>query len=1020
MDFHILGALEVTRDGRPVALGGGRQRALLALLLIERNSPVDGDRIVEALWNGGAPATAAKIVQNLVSQLRRGGADGILRTRGHGYELTVPDGRLDAARFERALESGRAALARGDPEAGSAQLGEALAIWRGPALAEFAGEPWARTEAARLEERRLVALEHRIDADLQLGRHADLVGELESAVAREPLREGLRSRLMLALYRSGRQAEALAAFQSARRTLVEELGIEPGPALTRLHDAILAHDPALDPPDPPDPPTPTGPRRPPAPARRRAGALLAAGGVALLAAAVAAVALVGGKTEGAASTAGGGALVALDARTGKVVRQIPAGRTPAAIAAGAGRVWIVDGEARTVLRTDRASGDVETLATGGTPTDVAVTAGAVWVADGTPREGAVAVGPTPDAIVRIDPATHLERSVPLPRTSQTTDTTSEARVAAAGGAVWALTADASVMRIDPATVAVTQPARDVRARAIAAAGAGLWAIGLDGKLLQLDEHSGAVRRRIRLPSPQGGTLAVGDDAAWVAGFDDGRLYRIGRSGGVGSVAVGDGVTDVAVDGHFVWTVSPITGTVTTVDATSMRVVRTLQLAGEPRSLAVDGGTIWVGVTRPASPLSTQVAGVRPLPASRCEPVLAGNGGRADALVVSDLPLQGDTRLSSIQMAQAITFVLREHGFRAGRFRIAYQSCDDALASTGLYDPSRCAANGRAYAGDADVIGVIGTFNSGCAEMMLPELNRAAGAPVPMVSPLNSYVGLTRSADVPGLLTRLYPTGRRNFVRVYPTDDMQSGALARLAHDRGDARVFVLDDGYAGYSELLARAFTRASRRLGLTVAGHARWDPATRSFGRLVDRVAAVHPDAVFVAGVNQDSNGQLIRAVRRRLGRATDIMGGDSLAPAPLLEKVAGPAARGVFVGATGVTPSQLPPAGARFAARFARTQPGAEVESVAVYAAQATEVMLDAIARSDGTRASLLGQVFRTRLRGSLIGDVAFDSRGDALTPRVTVLRVVGGGSVSGSFATEQGATVERVDTVRPGLIR
>jgi ABC-type branched-subunit amino acid transport system substrate-binding protein len=148
--------------------------------------------------------------------------------------------------------------------------------------------------------------------------------------------------------------------------------------------------------------------------------------------------------------------------------------------------------------------------------------------------------------------------------------------------------------------------------------------------------------------------------------------------------------------------------------------------------------------------------------------------------------------------------------------------------------------------------------------------------------------------------------------------------------------------------------------------------------------------------------------------------MGGDSLAPAPLLEKVAGPAARGVFVGATGVTPSQLPPAGARFAARFARTQPGAEVESVAVYAAQATEVMLDAIARSDGTRASLLGQVFRTRLRGSLIGDVAFDSRGDALTPRVTVLRVVGGGSVSGSFATEQGATVERVDTVRPGLIR
>jgi branched-chain amino acid transport system substrate-binding protein len=575
-----------------------------------------------------------------------------------------------------------------------------------------------------------------------------------------------------------------------------------------------------------------------------------------------------------------------------------------------------------------------------------------------------------------------------------------------------------VVHIDPGTTAVAGAAPGVRARAIAAGGAGVWVIDARGAVIELDGR-GTVRRRVRLPSRDVGSLAVGGDAAWVAGWDDGRLYRVGRSGGVGSVEVGQGVSDVAVDGDSIWTVNPVSGTVTTVDARSMRVVRTLRIGGEARSLAVDGGTVWVGITRPAEPLSSEVAGVRPLPASRCEPVLAGNGGRADVLVVSDLPLQGDTRLSSIQMAQAITFVMREHRFRAGRFRIAYQSCDDALASTGGYDDAKCAANGRAYAKDRDVIGVIGSFNSGCAERMLPELNRADGGPVAMVSPLNSYVGLTRSADIPGLLTTFYPTGRRNFVRVFPTDDMQSGALARLAHDRGDKRVFVLDDGTAGYSVLLADAFARASRRLGLTVAGRARWDPEARSFPRLTDRVAAAKPDAVFVGGFISESTGSLLRSLRSRLGRDVDLMGPDSFGPAPQLERVAGRAARGVFFGYTGITTANLPPAGARFVERFARTQPGVEIESFAVYAAQATEVMLDAIARSDGTRASLLDQVFRTRLQGSLIGDVAFDARGDTRTTRVTVLRVVGGGSAASSIASAQGATVERVDTVRPALI-
>jgi branched-chain amino acid transport system substrate-binding protein len=600
------------------------------------------------------------------------------------------------------------------------------------------------------------------------------------------------------------------------------------------------------------------------------------------------------------------------------------------------------------------------------------------------------------------------------------ETNGEARLAASGEAVWALTADGSVARIDPASAALTHVARGVRARSIASGRAGLWAISVDGTVLQLDARTGAVRRRVRLPVDEGGALAVGDDAAFVAGWGDGKLYRIGHSGSIGSVDVGDGVASMAVAGRTVWTVSPVSGTVTAVDAPSMRVIHTLRIGGEPRAVAVAGNTVWVGITRPAAALSAKVAGVQPLPASRCAPVLAGNGGRADLLVVSDLPLQGDTRLSSVQMAQAITFVLREHRFRAGRFRLAYQSCDDAVANTGLFDDAKCAGNGRAYAEDRDVVGVIGTFNSGCAIQMLPELNRATGGPVPMVSPLNTYVGLTLAADRPSLLSSLYPTGMRNFVRVIPPDDVQAGALARLARDRRDRRVFVVGNGDQGYSDLVAKAFTTASRRLGLTVAGQARWDQTAPVVTPLVRRVAAARPDAVFVTGFVDGSLGRLIRALRTRLGPGVDLMGPDSLGPAPLLEKVTGPAARGVFFGNTGVPTGDLPPAGVRFVERFARTQSGVEIESSAVYAAQATDVMLDAIARSDGTRTSLRQQVFRTRLLGSLVGDIGFDRNGDVLAPRATVLRVVGGGSAAGSLATVQGAAIERVDTVDPALIR
>ena len=247
MDFRILGPLEVLDEGRVVSLGGSKQRALLALLLLRANETLTPDRLIEELWGDRPPATAAKTLQAHVSRLRKAlvAHDGVVVTRAHGYELRLDPGCLDAHRFERLVGEGRGALATARPEWALARLQEALALWRGPPLADLAYEPFAQGEITRLDELRVTALEQLMEAKLALGGHTELVGELESLIDEHPYREGLRAQLMLALYRSDRQADALQAYQDARRTLVEQLGIEPGERLRRLERAILAQDPAL-------------------------------------------------------------------------------------------------------------------------------------------------------------------------------------------------------------------------------------------------------------------------------------------------------------------------------------------------------------------------------------------------------------------------------------------------------------------------------------------------------------------------------------------------------------------------------------------------------------------------------------------------------------------------------------------------------------------------------------------------------------------------------------------------------
>src|SRR5439155_6574620 len=257
MEYRILGPLEVFEDGLPLKIFG-KPRAVLAMLLLNANQVVSADRLVDALWEQAPPDSAQKALQVYVSRLRKALGSQRIATQGGGYVLRVAQGELDLQRFEELVT-----------KCGAESLREALSLWRGPPLADFAYDRFARTETARLEDLRLAALEERCEADLELGHHAELVGELTALVELHPFRERLRALQMLALYRSGRQAEALDAYQDVRRTLVEELGIEPTPALRELEGAILRQDRALDLAGPadltPGEPPPAAPRLAPEP-----------------------------------------------------------------------------------------------------------------------------------------------------------------------------------------------------------------------------------------------------------------------------------------------------------------------------------------------------------------------------------------------------------------------------------------------------------------------------------------------------------------------------------------------------------------------------------------------------------------------------------------------------------------------------------------------------------------------------------------------------------------------------------
>src|SRR5262245_61099582 len=492
MEFRILGPVEAVEGSRSLPLGGAKQQALLAVLVLNANRAVSTDRLIDALWGDRAPDGAAHTVQVFVSQLRKGlrvdgerSRNGLLVTQGRGYVVRTEPERVDLFRFEALVDRGRRALADRDPAGASALLREALDLWRGPPLAGLEDEPFAQPHIARIEDLRLSAVEDRIEADLAMGRHAELVGELQALTSEFPLRERLRAQLMLALYRSRRQAEALGAYRAAKQMLAEELGIDPTPDLQRLEGAILRQDPDLElNPVPAEPTYAEMPEaRKAAVGRRRVGLVVIGSALALLVASGAVVVAISGSGTTSVYPAPANSVGRIDGTT--LVDAIPTtGTAPTAVVWADGSLWVANTVSRTVAQIDpETNGVLQTVPSVGAPTDLAAGEGRVWVLNG--LDGTV---------VSIDPKSNeAKASDPIEVHP------GAAGIAVGSGAVWVTNRlDATVTRIDPASGQVLDrfPVGDpgaVSPEAIAVDGDTLWVIdGLDPVILEIDAGTGDV------------------------------------------------------------------------------------------------------------------------------------------------------------------------------------------------------------------------------------------------------------------------------------------------------------------------------------------------------------------------------------------------------------------------------------------------------------------------------------------------------------------------------------------------
>jgi branched-chain amino acid transport system substrate-binding protein len=395
-----------------------------------------------------------------------------------------------------------------------------------------------------------------------------------------------------------------------------------------------------------------------------------------------------------------------------------------------------------------------------------------------------------------------------------------------------------------------------------------------------------------------------------------------------------------------------------------------------------------------------------LPSASCGPIRYGGDGKPDFLIASDLPLQGANRSLTTEMADAVDFILKQHDYKAGGKTIGYQSCDDATAQAGSWDSAKCSANARAYANNKSVLGIVGTFNSGCAKLEIPVANRAVDGPLAMVSPANTYPGLTQGG--PGTETgepeNYYPTGKRNYARVVWNDQFQGAANALLARELGLKKVYVLTDKET-YGNGIANLFSQYAKKVGIeTLPGSPQaWDKKASSYDAIATKVKTSGADAVFLGGIVCNNGGKLIKDLRAGLGPDVQIFGPDGWTPISATIEGAGAAADGMYITQPGIPPDRLKGAGKKFVTDFT-ADIGHAPDPYTNYAAQAAEILLTAIDKADADRAKVAENLFDLDVKDGILGDFKIDENGDTTLGTVAVFQIKNGKDVFRNLITPE----------------
>jgi ABC-type branched-subunit amino acid transport system substrate-binding protein/predicted Ser/Thr protein kinase len=709
---------------------------------------------------------------------------------------------------------------------------------------------------------------------------------------------------------------------------------------------------------------------------RRAGRLLAVGGLLLLvAAAAAAWALTGDDEEKPPPQANG--IAAFEPGGPRLASFTETPTRPSSLAAGAGSLWALDLDGKTVLRLDPATHEVEKrFRLDRRAEDVAAGEGAVWLkSDGRlsrmdPRTGAIS------STTKLPSGGVWPGDVPAQNWGYP-------QVAVGADAVWVINENRTVSRIDPTTGKHVATIK-VDAVTLAAGREGVWFVSGDEprEVGSIDPRTNRVSQSVRVGAQNLSAVAVGGGHVWASAEGDGLVWRIdpGPDPLLRSIDVGVGVTFLAYGGGAVWAANYRDGNVSRIDVKTNEVESAP--VGAAQSLAADDRTAWVSTTG-----ATLADG---LPES-CGRVMSG-GRDPDVLIASDLPLRGDFSELTAGGAAAIEHVLKQHGFRAGQHTLGYRSCDDSTEQSGTFDRRTCAANANAYGRAERLVAVVGTLNSDCAMIEIPILNRAPGGSVAMISPANTYAGLTRNGmpapwgyrNEPSVF---YPTGVQNYVRLPPLDDTLGTAQAVLAKQLHLRSVYLLDDGSVFWRSLLIDPFRYAARRLGVPIAGRGRFKMDTPVDAGLLDDIERSGAEGVVLTGDPFGSVG-LLKALRARFGNRLKILADFYYGAGPETLEATGGAARGLYVATSDISRAEIGLTSA--ARRFKQDYDGDVQTPFVLEAAQATELVVQAIARSDGTRASVLKELKASRVKNGILGSFRFDRNGDLTPATVAIMRI------------------------------